>query len=88
MLFRSIREVLDKTPPELCGDILRKGIYLVGGGAQLYGLDRFLASELNLPVTLAKDPMLSAAAGVGQMSDNSDLLPKLTRSNFMRDETD
>lgn len=86
-ILDTIREVLDKTPPELCGDILRKGIYLVGGGAQLYGLDRFLASELNLPVTLAKDPMLSAASGVGQMADNSDLLPKLTRSNFMRDET-
>ncbi len=86
-ILDTIREVLDKTPPELCGDILRKGIYLVGGGAQLYGLDRFLASELNLPVTLAKYPMLSAATGVGHMADNSDLLPKLTRSNFMRDET-
>ena len=87
-ILDTIREVLDKTPPELCGDILRKGIYLVGGGAQLYGLDRFLASELNLPVTLARDPMLCAAVGVGHMSNNADLLPKLTRSNFMRDETD
>ncbi len=86
MILDAIREILDKTPPELCGDILRKGIYLVGGGAQLYGLDRFLAGELNLPVTLARDPMLSAAAGVGNMAENSEILPKLTRSNFMRDE--
>ncbi len=86
MIQETIREVLDKTPPELCGDILRKGIYLMGGGAQLYGLDRFLASELGLPITLARDPMLTAVAGVGNMADNSEVLHKLTRANFMRDE--
>lgn len=86
MILETIREVLDKTPPELCGDILRKGIYLMGGGAQLYGLDRFLASELGLPITLARDPMLTAAAGVGNMADNSEILHRLTRANFMRDE--
>lgn len=85
-ILDTIREILDKTPPELCGDILRKGIYLVGGGAQLYALDRFLASELGLPVTLAREAMLTAAAGVGNMAENADILPKLTRSNFMRDE--
>jgi rod shape-determining protein MreB len=85
-ILDTIREILDKTPPELCSDILRKGIYLVGGGAQLYGFDRFLASELNLPVTLARDPMLTAVNGVGAMAERSDVLPKLTRSNFMRDE--
>jgi rod shape-determining protein MreB len=86
MILDTIREILDKTPPELCGDILRKGIYLVGGGAQLYSLDRFLASELNLPVTLARDPMLTAAVGVGNMAENAEILPRLTRSNFIRDE--
>lgn len=86
-ILDTIREVLDKTPPELCGDILRKGIYLVGGSAQLYGLDRFLASELSLPVTVARDPMLSAAKGVGYLADKSEMLSKLTRSNFMQDES-
>ena len=85
-ILSAIREVLDKTPPELCGDILRKGIFLVGGGAQLYSLDRFLAGELGLPVTLARDPMLCAAAGVGYMAENAEILPKLTRGNFLRDD--
>lgn len=85
-ILDTIREILDKTPPELCSDIFRKGIYLVGGGAQLYGLDRFLASELGLPVTLARDPMLTAVNGVGTMAERSDLLNKLTRSNFIRDD--
>lgn len=85
-ILDTIREILDKTPPELCSDILRKGIYLVGGGAQLYGLDRFLASELSLPVTLARDPMLTAVTGVGTMAERSEVLSKLTRSTFMRDD--
>ena len=85
-ILDTIREILDKTPPELCSDILRKGIYLVGGGSQLYGLDRFLASELSLPVTLAKDPMMTAVNGVGAMADHSEILPKLIRSNFLREE--
>ena len=85
-ILDTIRVIMDNTPPEICSEILRKGIYLVGGGAQLYGFDRFLASELNLPVTLARDPMLTAVNGVGAMAERSDVLPKLTRSNFMRDE--
>ena len=31
-------QVLEKTPPELAGDIYRNGVVLTGGGAQLHGL--------------------------------------------------
>ncbi|NLZ89266.1 MAG: rod shape-determining protein [Clostridiales bacterium] len=85
-ILKAIRDVLDKAPPELAGDILRKGIYLMGGGAQLYGLDVFLATELGLPVTIAKDPMLCAAIGVGNLAENASLLPRIGRSAFMRDD--
>ena len=87
-ILAAIRAVLDTAPPELAGDILRKGIYLMGGGSLLYGLDRYLANELNLPVTLAKDPMLCAAQGVGNLAENASLLPRIGRSTFMRDETE
>ena len=30
-------QVLEKTPPELAGDIFRNGVVLTGGGAQLHG---------------------------------------------------
>lgn len=87
-ILKAIRDVLDMAPPELAGDILRKGIYLMGGGAQLYGVDRYLASELGLPVTLAKDAMLCAAVGVGHLAENASLLPRIGRSTFMRDENE
>lgn len=88
LILKAIREVLDKAPPELAGDIMRKGIFLMGGGSQLYGVDRYLASELGLPTMLAKDPMLCAAVGVGHLAENSNLLPRIGRSSFMREESE
>ncbi len=87
-ILQAIRDVLDKAPPELAGDILRKGIYLMGGGSQLYGIDRYLASELGLPVLLAKDAMLCAAVGVGNLAENANLLHRIGRSTFMREENE
>jgi len=87
-ILKAICDVLDKAPPELAGDILRKGIFLMGGGSQLYGMDRYLASELGLPVTLAKDAMMCAAVGVGHLAENVNLLPRIGRSSFMRDENE
>ena len=87
-ILQAIRDVLDKAPPELAGDILRKGIYLMGGGSLLYGIDRYLANELGLPVLLAKDAMLCAAAGVGNLAENANLLHRIGRSTFMREENE
>ena len=39
-------QVLEKTPPELAGDIFRNGVMLTGGGAQLHGLTEYLSEEL------------------------------------------
>lgn len=85
-ILQAITSVLEKAPPELAGDVLRKGIYLMGGGSQLYGIEHFLASELGLPVILAKDPLICAVNGVGNLAENAELLNRIGRSNFMKDE--
>ena len=84
-ILSAIREVLERTPPELAGDVLQSGIHLTGGGAQLFGLDQFIASELNIPVLLAKEPRNSAALGVGYLADNFEVLQRITRSNSLRE---
>ena len=48
---------LEKTPPELVGDIFDEGIYLTGGGGMLHGLDVFLAEKLKTNVRVAEDPL-------------------------------
>ncbi len=64
-IIQSVRYVLERTPPELAGDIIDKGIILTGGGALLDGLDKRLAKETGVPVYLADDPVTCVARGTG-----------------------
>jgi hypothetical protein len=52
----AVRVTLDKTPPELAGDIMDRGLVLTGGGALLRGLDDRLRHETGMPVHIADDP--------------------------------
>jgi len=62
----AVKEVLERTPPELSADIINKGIIMTGGGALLNGLDVLLARETDLPVYIADDPISCVANGTGR----------------------
>lgn len=62
----AVKEVLERTPPELAADIVNKGIVLTGGGALLHGIDRLLSEETRVPVHLADDPLSCVAKGTGR----------------------
>ena len=62
-------QVLEKTPPELAGDIYRNGVTLTGGGAQLHGLPEYLSEELKVEVRVAKDPVNCVALGTAKCLD-------------------
>jgi len=62
----SVRSVLERTPPELAGDIIERGIVLTGGGALLDGLGKLLSRETGVNVYLAQDPIGSVALGTGR----------------------
>ncbi|GGF58122.1 rod shape-determining protein [Marmoricola endophyticus] len=70
----SVRTVLDKTPPELAGDIVDRGIVLTGGGALLRGLDELLRRETQIPVHVAQDPLECVARGAGKCVEELDVL--------------
>lgn len=59
----SVLSVLEKTPPELYSDIVKRGIYLTGGGALLRGLDQRLSKKINIPFYVAEDPLRAVARG-------------------------
>jgi len=63
----SIKQTLEKTPPELSADILDRGIMLTGGGALLKGLDERIRLETNLPVHVADDPLTAVVRGTGRV---------------------
>ncbi len=62
----AIRKTLERTPPELSGDIMKNGITLTGGSALLRGLPRLIAQETGMPVTLAADPLDCVVMGAGE----------------------
>ena len=59
-----IRSVLERTPPELVGDILANGIVLTGGGALLKGLDKYIQNKIGAPCYVADNPLECVAKGV------------------------
>ncbi|MFN8125563.1 MAG: rod shape-determining protein [Candidatus Nanopelagicales bacterium] len=74
----AVRTTLDRTPPELAGDVMDRGIVLTGGGALLQGLDLRLQHETRMPVRTAPDPLRCVALGAGRcVEEFSDLQPLL-----------
>lgn len=65
-IIRMIQEMLEKTPPELMGDIYSDGMVLTGGSAQLYGIDQLISKKTKMPVHIADDPQDCVALGAGK----------------------
>ncbi len=70
----AVRTTLDRTPPELAGDVMDSGIALTGGGALLTGLDERLRHETGMPVQVAQDPAGCVALGTGRCVEDFEAL--------------
>ncbi len=77
----AVHSVLERTPPELVGDISTGGILLTGGGSLIYGLDKLIARETGLEVYIAEDSVYCVAKGTGMSLDYIDSL-KLAGRRF------
>ncbi|MDD5639624.1 MAG: rod shape-determining protein [Candidatus Pacebacteria bacterium] len=71
-IVNEIKNTVEVTPPELLSDIMKKGIYLAGGGAQLRGLDKLINKETKIPCFIMEDPMTAVARGAGMVLENLD----------------
>jgi rod shape-determining protein MreB len=69
-IVESVKQALEKTPPELASDILDRGIILTGGGSLLHGLDQIIRERTNIPVNVSEDPLLSVVKGTGMVLEN------------------
>ena len=74
-IIEAIRLTLEQTPPELAADIFDRGMVLTGGGALLRGIDKAIARETGLQVTIADDPITAVARGTGVVLDD---LPRMS----------
>ena len=71
-IAEATKEVIERTPPELVADIMHRGIYLVGGGSFLRGLDKVLESETKIPIIVSDDPLTAVVRGCGIVLEDLD----------------
>jgi len=77
----AVKQTLERTPPELSADIVDRGIILAGGGALLRGIDRLLAEETGMPVSLTEDPLAAVVMGTGRVLEEIETLKKVLVSS-------
>lgn len=73
-ICNAIRQVLNKTDPDLVADITGDGLYLAGGGAKLSGLTEMLSEYLGIKVHLLEDPEYSVVKGAAVALKKPELL--------------
>jgi len=66
----SVLACVAEAPPELAQDLIEQGIYLVGGGSLLKGLDLRLAKESEVPVRIVRQPLESVVLGAGRVVES------------------
>ena len=68
----AVRVALEHTQPEIAADILNVGITMTGGGSLLRDIDKVLADETGLAVTIADNPLSCVALGAGRALEDPD----------------
>ena len=63
LICQSVKETMEKCPPELASDIAGVGLMMTGGGALLRGMDYLISSVTGLHVTIAENPLQCVAKG-------------------------
>lgn len=84
ILIEAVKEVLEITPPEILSDIMRRGIYLAGGGALIKGFAEILGEEVKMPIYIADDPLTCVVRGTGIILEKMDKF----RDVLITDEND
>ncbi len=70
-IIDAVKTVLEKTPPELAGDILSSGIMLTGGSSFIDGIDSLISEMTGMSVAMAESPLESVALGLGKILDDT-----------------
>lgn len=77
-IVEAVRDVIERTPPEVLSDVMQHGIYLSGGGALIPGVSELLEEVLKVPVIVVPDPLQAVVRGTGivleQLDDYAEIL--------------
>ncbi|MCX4302948.1 MAG: rod shape-determining protein [Clostridia bacterium] len=78
-IVESVKVALEQTPPELISDIAINGLVVAGGGALIKNIDSVLKERLEIPVSIAIEPLDCVANGTRKMLEDIDTLKKVAK---------
>jgi rod shape-determining protein MreB len=83
-IVAAVKDTLDRTPPELAGDIMDRGIILAGGGSLLQGMDQRLRDECQMPAQVTESPLTCVAVGSGRSLEEFEVIHRMSRNSHRR----
>ncbi len=78
-ITESIKQTLEKCPPELAADLVERGMVLAGGGALIKGIDKAFIKETGLSAIIPSNPLLAVCLGTGKSLEYIDKFSKKLR---------
>ncbi|MEI6352924.1 MAG: rod shape-determining protein [Candidatus Nomurabacteria bacterium] len=80
-IVEATKELLEVSPPEVLGDILRDGIVLTGGGAMIKNIDKLLEIQLKVKTIVSPNALIDVAIGCGIALHNIEKFDELIIKN-------
>ncbi len=71
--IKAMKQMFERTPPDIMNIIKENGVYLSGGMVNMYGLDTYIAESLNLPVKISEHPEFNAINGIAKIIESKEL---------------
>jgi len=79
-IVTSVKQVLEKTPPELAADIVDTGIVMAGGGSLIKNFPQLISQNTQLPVRVADNTLEAVVVGAGLALDMRHVLKQIDRA--------
>ncbi|MBU0612011.1 rod shape-determining protein [Patescibacteria group bacterium] len=79
-IIKTIKDVLQETPPELASDIMNHGIIMTGGSSQLRNLTDLVYRKTGVKAIIADESLFCVAKGTGIALEHLDVYKKTVLS--------
>lgn len=81
-IAEAIESAINLCPPDIVGDVSERGIYVVGGGSKILGLEKTYSERLRVPVHTVEEPSYCAVLGAGKLLGDRQLFESITQKSW------